>query len=134
VVIGGYKTARKWGTEVFLAGWHHDALQPPLSERTNMLTLSAMIYNTARLGFEAQNAMAFRFLRMVNNAAKSATPPASTLNLLLPPVPFLSDTELVDPSPVAAPVSHTQRASVSKAATKTTRDKKRSKRRTTSRR
>jgi len=39
-----------------------------------MLTLSAMIYNAARLGFEAQNAMAFRFLRLVTNVAKSATP------------------------------------------------------------
>jgi len=95
-----------------------------------MLTLSAMIYNTARLGFEAQNAMAFRFLRLVTNAAKSATPPASTLNLLLPP----PDTELADPPPVAAAVSHTRRASVSRPVKKTTRDQKRSKRRATSRR
>ena len=94
-----------------------------------MLTLSAMIYNTARLEFEAQNAMAFRLLRMVNNAAKSATP-ASTLNLLLPP----PDVDLADPSPVAAPVSHTRRASVSRPVKKTTRDQKRSKRRGTSRR
>ncbi len=31
----------------------------------NMLALSAMMYHTARLGFEAQSAMAFRFLRLV---------------------------------------------------------------------
>jgi hypothetical protein len=97
-----------------------------------MLALSAMIYNTARLGFEAQNAMAFRFLRLVNNAAKSAAPSASTLNFLLPPVPF--DTELADPPTVATPESHTRRASVSKSVRKTTRDQKRSKRHATSRR
>ena len=101
-----------------------------------MLMLSAMIYNTARLEFEAQNAMAFRFLRLVNNAAKSATPPASTLNLLLPPPPLFADTELADPAPVRAPVpvAHTRRASVSRPVKKTTRDQKRSKRRATSRR
>ena len=101
-----------------------------------MLTLSAMIYNTTRLGFEAQNAMAFRFLRLVNNVAKSAAPSASTLKLLLPPVPFLSDTELDDLPTVAAPapLARTRRASVSKAVKKTTRDQKRSKKRATSRR
>src|SRR4051812_14999076 len=104
-------------------------------ERTNMLTLSAMIYNTARLSFEAQNAMAFRVLRLVAKAAKSTTPPASALNLLLPPVPFLADTELVDPPASApTPVAHTQRASERKAIKKTAGDQKRSKKRSTSRR
>jgi hypothetical protein len=88
-----------------------------------MLTLSAMIYHTARLGFEAQNAMAFRFLRLVTNPANSANA-------------HIGDTELADLPPVAAPASiaHTRRASVSKAVKKTPRDQRRSKRRATSRR
>jgi hypothetical protein len=88
-----------------------------------MLALSAMIYHTARLGFEAQNAMAFRFLRLVTNPAESV-------------IPHIVDTELADPPPVlaSAPVAPTRRASVSKAVKKTTRDQKHSKRRATSRR
>ena len=117
------KSAMMWGTAVFRAGWHHDALQPRVIVRTKMLTLSAMIYHTARLGFEAQNAMAFRFLRLVTNPTKSANP-------------HIVDTELADlpPAPARPPVAHTRRASVSKAAKKTTRDQKRSKRRRTTRR
>jgi hypothetical protein len=100
-----------------------------------MLTLSAMIYNTARLGFEAQNAMAFRFLRLVNNVAKSATPPSSPLNSLLPPVPFFSDTKRADPAHAPAPVAHMRSAMEErKAIKKTARKQKGSKRRATSRR
>jgi hypothetical protein len=124
----------KVGTEVFLGGWHRKALQPPvIGERTNMLTLSAMIYNTARLGFEAQNAMAFRFLRLAARAAKSATPPVS---LLPPPVPFLSDAELDDSPSVRAPapVAHARRASERKPIKKTAHHQKGSKKRAASRR
>jgi hypothetical protein len=99
-----------------------------------MLTLSAMIYNTARLGFEAQNAMAFRFLRLVTDAAKSATPLALPLNLLLPR-PVFADTELADPPFRApAPVANTRRAMERKAIKKTTRNQKGSKRRASPRR
>ena len=80
--------------------------------------------------------MAFRFLRLATDAAKSATPPLLPLNMLLPPRPFFADTELVAPSPVRAPVpvAVTRRASGSKAVKKTTRDQKRSKKRAASRR
>src|SRR4051794_34219434 len=105
----------------------------PRYVRTNMLTLSAMIYNTARLGFEAQNAMAFRFLRLATRVAKSATPPVS---LLLPPGPFFSESE-PDDSPIVRapePVAHTRRASERKPIKKTAHHQKGSKKRAAPRR
>jgi hypothetical protein len=38
-----------------------------------MLTWLAITYNTARLGFEAQHAVAFRLLRLVGDAGKAAS-------------------------------------------------------------
>ena len=38
-----------------------------------MLSWLAITYNTARLGLEAQNAAAFRLLRLVGGAAKAAS-------------------------------------------------------------
>ena len=60
-----------------------------------MFSLLAILYHTARLAFEAQNAMTFRLLRLVSDAGKLVADEAPT-NL----VTSLPDEPLV---PLAAP-------------------------------
>jgi hypothetical protein len=89
-------------------------------EETNMLSLFAMNFHAARLGFEAQNAMAFRLLRLVSDTNKPASPEILTA-------------EIVEPPAVRAPATKvasagTRRASASKVHKKTTRAKKVTKR------
>ena len=88
-----------------------------------MLSLLAINFHIARLGFEAQNAMVFQFLRSVSdtNKTKSAEIPAG---------------EIAVPPPVQAPAQVVtvetdrakRRASVSKVHKKTVRAKKPTKR------
>ena len=64
--------------------WRHDVLQRVIGE-TNMLALFAMNFHAARLGFEAQNAMAFRLLRLVSDTNKPASPEILTAEIVEPP-------------------------------------------------
>jgi hypothetical protein len=86
-----------------------------------MLSLFAMNFHAARLGFEAQNAMAFRLLRLVSHSNTTE-------------VPEILAGEIAVPSPVHAPATKVasdggrRRASVSKVYKKTARAKKLSKR------
>jgi hypothetical protein len=98
------------------------ALQCPL-EKTDMLSLFAINFHTARLGLEAQNAMVFRFLRLVSSTHKTE-------------VPEIPAGEIAVPTPVQAPAQVVtvesdrakRRASVSKVHKKTVRAKKPTKR------
>jgi len=85
-----------------------------------MLSLFAMTFHAARLGFEAQNAMAFRLLRSVSNTNK-------------PAAPEILAAEIVEPPPVQVPATEVisrgrRRAFMSKVHKKTTRAKKATKR------
>ena len=92
----------------------------PLGE-TKMFSLLAIHYHTARLVFEAQNAMTFRLLRLVSDAGKLVPDEAPT-NL----VTSLPDEPLAPLK--AAPREVKRRASTSKLHKKTVRVKKRAKR------
>ena len=85
-----------------------------------MFSLLAIHYSTARLVFEAQNAMTFRLVRLVSDAGKLVPDEAPT-NL----VTSLPDEPL---APLAAPREVKRRASTSKLHKKTVRVKKRAKR------
>jgi hypothetical protein len=85
-----------------------------------MLSLFAMNFHAARLGFEAQNAMAFRFLRLVSDTIKLAGPE-------------IQAAETAEPLPVQVPgikvaLGGRRRASASKVHKKTTHAKKANKR------
>jgi hypothetical protein len=85
-----------------------------------MLSLFAMTFHAARLGFEAQNAMAFRLLRSVSNTNK-------------PAAPEILAAEIVEPPPVQVPATKVisggrRRAFMSKVHKKTTRANKATKR------
>jgi hypothetical protein len=89
-------------------------------EKINMLSLFAMNFHAARLGFEAQNAIAFRLLRLVSDTTQLA---ASEIHA----------TETTEPLPVQVPaikvaLGGRRRASASKVHKKTTRAKKTTKR------
>ena len=86
-----------------------------------MFSWLAINYHTARLGFEAQNAMAFRLLRLVGDAGKLVPDePPTNLVTSLPDEPL---------APIkAAPREVKRRASTSKIHKKTVRVKKRTKR------
>jgi hypothetical protein len=92
-------------------------------EKTDMLSLFAINFHTARLGFEAQNAMVFRFLRLFSDTNKTE-------------VSKISAGEIAVPPPVQASVQTVtfesdrgkRRASVSKVHKKTVRVKKHTKR------
>jgi hypothetical protein len=99
--------------------WRHDVLQRVIGE-TNMLALFAMNFHAARLGFEAQNAMAFRLLRLVSDTNKPASPEILTAEIVEPPA-------VRAPATKVAPAG-TRRASASKVHKKTTRAKKVTKR------
>jgi hypothetical protein len=93
------------------------------SEKTNMLSLFAINFHTARLAFEAQNAVVFRFLRLFSDTNETEFSKISVGASAMPP-------------PVQAPVQTVtfesdrgkRRASVSKVHKKTVRVKKHSKR------
>jgi len=84
-----------------------------------MFSLLAIQYNAARPAFEAQNAMAFRLLRLVENAPKLAPPTE----------PKILDAEVAMP-PAAQKVAlvRKQRASARRVHKKMTRAKKVAKR------
>jgi hypothetical protein len=78
-----------------------------------MLSLFAMNFHAARLGFEAQNAMAFRLMRLVSNTTRTA-------------VPDIVGTEMAEPPPVQVPepkvlLASRRRASASKVQKKSSR-------------
>jgi hypothetical protein len=62
-----------------------------------MLSLLAMNFHAARLGFEAQNAMAFRFLRLVSDTNK--------------PAPLEGEDEVARPPAIQAPAAKVASAS-----------------------
>jgi hypothetical protein len=87
-----------------------------------MLSLFAINFHTARLGFEAQNAMVFRFLRLFSDTNKTEVSKICAGEIAVPPT-------------VQAPVQTVtfesegkRRASVSKVHKKTVRVKKHTKR------
>jgi hypothetical protein len=88
-----------------------------------MLSLFAINFHTARLGLEAQNAMVFKFLRLVSGTNKTEVPENPAGEIAVPP-------------PVQAPAQVVtvesdrgkRRASLSKVHKKTVRVKKRRKR------
>jgi polar amino acid transport system substrate-binding protein len=86
----------------------------------DLLALFAMNFHAARLGFEAQNAMAFRLLRLVSDTNKPASPEILTAEIVEPPA-------VRAPATKVAPAG-TRRASASKVHKKTTRAKKVTKR------
>ena len=86
----------------------------------DLLALFAMNFHAARLGFEAQNAMAFRLLRLVSDTNKPASPEILTAEIVEQPA-------VRAPATKVAPAG-TRRASASKVHKKTTRAKKVTKR------
>jgi hypothetical protein len=86
-----------------------------------MFSWLAINYHTARLGFEAQNTMAFRLLRIVGDTGKLVPDePPTNLVTSLPDEPI---------APIkAAPREVKRRASTSNIQKKTVRVKKRTKR------
>jgi hypothetical protein len=83
-----------------------------------MLTWMAITYNTARLGLEAQNAAAFRLLRMVGGVSKTAADEIARGEITAPS----SD------DPPSEKVAPKRRHAASKIHKKSARLKKRSKR------
>ena len=64
------RTARDkalFGTTAVLTGWHHGACVQRVNGDWSMLPW-LMTFHAARLGLEAQNAMAFRFFRLVGDS------------------------------------------------------------------
>ena len=88
-----------------------------------MLSLFAINFHTARLGLEAQNAMVFRFLRLVSDTNKTEVPeiPAGEI-AVRPPVQAPAQVVTVESD------RGKRRASLSKVHKKTVRAKKRTKR------
>ena len=84
-----------------------------------MFSWLAINYHTARLGFEAQNAMAFRLLRLVGAGKIVPDDPPTNLVSSFPDEPL---------APITAPREVKRRASTSKIHKKTVRVKKRTKR------
>jgi hypothetical protein len=88
-----------------------------------MLSLFAINFHTARLGLEAQNAMVFKFLRLVSDINKTEVPENPAGEIAVPP-------PVQAPAQVVAVESDRgkRRASVSKVHKKTGRAKKPTKR------
>jgi hypothetical protein len=59
------------GTTAVLGGWRHDANAMRHWRLCVLNPWFAITFHAARLGFEAQNAAAFRFLRLVGNASRT---------------------------------------------------------------
>jgi hypothetical protein len=75
------KFAAEVGTLIARNGWLRDASHCVIGEHP-MLPWLALTFTAARLGFEAQNAAAFRFMRLGSRpetAAAEIIPPAAAL-------------------------------------------------------
>jgi hypothetical protein len=88
-----------------------------------MLSLFAINFHTARLGLEAQNAMVFRFLRLVSGTHKTEGPEIAAGDIAVP-TPVQAPAQVVTVESDRAK----RRASVSKVHKKTVRAKKPTKR------
>jgi hypothetical protein len=80
-------------------------------EKTDMLSLFAMNFHAARLGFEAQHAMAFGLPRLVSHTNKTEGPEILSGEIAVPPP--------VQPAAKVASDRGRRRASVSKVHKKT---------------
>src|SRR6478752_6386539 len=90
------------GTTGVVGGWRHDATQCVIGDFVMLPWL--VTFHVTRLGFEAQNAAAFRFLRLVGNASRIKADEIIS-DTIAPPL---------DSTPAAIKVAPTGRRSISK--------------------
>jgi hypothetical protein len=58
-------------TTPLLRDWHHDAGQSVIGDFDMLNPCFAITFHAARLGFEAQNAVAFHLMRVIGDASKT---------------------------------------------------------------
>jgi hypothetical protein len=92
------------GTTAVLGGWRHDANAMRHWRFSVLNPWFAITFHAARLGFEAQNAAAFRFLRLVGNASRTEADEIVS-DTIAPPL---------DSTPAAIKVAPKRRRSISK--------------------
>jgi hypothetical protein len=79
-----------------------------------MLPWLAITYTTARLGFEAQNAAAFRLMRLVGGPSKTAAEEIVPHTIALPPEPVREKTAARKRRHAASKIIHKKSKAVKK--------------------
>jgi hypothetical protein len=103
-IVPTVQVEKMGGTTAALGGWRHDANAMRHWRFSVLNPWFAITFHAARLGFEAQNAAAFRFLRWVGNASRTEADEIIS-DTIAPPL---------DSTPAAIKVAPKGRRSISK--------------------